>query len=95
MVVDDEIGVHELVRGALLDADMVVVGVRDSRAALDLLEELSCDLMLVETTLPVSGERVLVPVKPSDRYQKVCSDSYLKKPFTDRDVVEFIDRHID
>ena len=94
MVVDDEVGVQELVRGALLDSETVVVGARNSRAALDLLEDLSCDLMLVESRLPMSRERVLVPVKPGDRYQKKRPESFLKKPFTEDELVDFVTKHI-
>ena len=95
MVVDEEMGIHELVRGALLESETVVVGARSSRAALDLLEDLSCDLMLVESTLPVSRERVLVPVKPDDRYQMKQSELFLKKPFTEEELVDFVLKHIE
>jgi hypothetical protein len=95
MVVDDEVGVQELVRGAFLDSETVVIGARNSRMALDLLEDLSCDLMLVESCLPLSREQVLVPVKPGDRYQKKRSESFLKKPFTEDELVEFISKCIE
>ena len=95
MVVDDEVGIQELVRGALLDSETVVVGARNSRAALDLLDDMSCDLMLVESRLPLSRERVLVPVKPGDRFQKKRSESFLKKPFTEDELVKFISQHIE
>ena len=94
MVVDDEVGVHELVRGALLDAETVVVGARNSREALDLLEDLPCDLLLVDSILPVSREQVLVAMKPGEQFQKKHPDMFLKKPFSKEQLVDFVVNYI-
>ena len=95
MVVDSEVGVHDMVRGAMQGSNMEVLSACDSRSALVLLEGASCDLMLVESTMPVSRESVLVPIQPGDRYQKVCSESFLKKPFTENELVDFVSQHLE
>jgi DNA-binding NtrC family response regulator len=94
MVVDDEPGIQKQIQMAIQDEDTVVIGAQDSRSAIAAIEDSRCDLMLVKSVLPVSREPILVPMKPNERYMMKSSQSFLKKPFTDGDLKNFITRHI-
>ena len=93
MIVDDEPGVQEQIRIAMRDTDARVIHALDSRSALSMLDDTECDLMLVRSVAPVSMEPVLVPIKPTERYMLPTSQSFLKKPFTDKELIEFLTLH--
>ena len=94
MVVDDEPGVQEQIQMAMWDEDARIICAQDSRSALAMLDDAGCDLMLVNSVLPVSKEPVLVSMKPNERYMMESPQSVLKKPFTKEELIDFLALHI-
>jgi CheY-like chemotaxis protein len=94
MVVDTDNTVHDLVKAAVSEQDTRIVSMDNSRDALTYLEtNPAIDLLLIQSTLPVSKESVLVPIKPEERYQTLPSETVLRKPFTVADIQFFLQQH--
>ncbi|MBU0497307.1 MAG: hypothetical protein KKG04_05060 [Candidatus Thermoplasmatota archaeon] len=95
MVIDTDHAVHDLVKAAVSEQDTQVISMDNSRDALTFLEtKQPIDLLLIQSTLPVSKEPVLVPIKPHERYQTMPSEKVLRKPFTLLDIQSFLQQQI-
>lgn len=92
MIVDDEPSVLEQVRSYLEHDEFDVVTVTNSRQALDVLDdkEDTVDLILIDTPIPGSSEKGLFSVKPKSTTQTAKTDTFLQKPFTREQLINFV-----
>ena len=95
MIVDDEVAVLEKVKTFLESNEMDVVVANNSRQALELMEkEETVDLILINTPMPCSDKTALFPMKPNTKLTTGETESFLLKPFTKKQLVNFVKERI-
>jgi len=100
MVVDDETSILEEVKSCLEDEDFEVITVDNNRKAFELIERDSEDnfsLILIDTSLPDSNIPAFFSMKPSSKKDIDTSreEDFLQKPFTKKQLIDFIKRKIE
>lgn len=100
MVIDDEINILEEVKSCLKEEDLKVVTVDNNRKAFELIEEDSEDnisLILIDTSFPDSNIPAFFSMKPSSKRNIDTSreEDFLKKPFTKKQLIDFIMKKIE
>jgi len=95
MIVDDEVAVLEKVK-TFLESDKVdVVTASNSRQALELMEkEETFDLILINTPMPCSDKTALFSMKPNSKLTTGETESFLQKPFTKEQLINFVKERI-
>lgn len=95
MIVDDEVDVLEKVKSFLESDEVDVVTANNSRQALELMEkEGTFDLILIGTPMPCSDKTALFPMKPNSKLTTGETDTFLQKPFTKEQLVNFVKERI-
>ena len=98
MIVDEETDFLKQVKATLENDDFKVVTARNSREALDRLEdenEETFDLILVNTRMPGSTlTNALFSMRPSLKKLPGGIENFLQKPFTREELVEFVKEKI-
>ena len=95
MIVDDEVAVLEKVKTFLESDEVDVVTASNSRQALELMEkEETFDLILINTPMPCSNKTALFSMKPSSKLTTGETESFLQKPFTKEQLVNFVKERI-
>lgn len=95
MIVDDEVAVLEKVKTFLESDEVDVVTASNSRQALELMEkEETFDLILINTPMPCSNKTALFPMKPNSKLANGETESFLQKPFTKEQLVNFVKERI-
>jgi len=95
MIVDDEITVLEKVKSFLESDKVDVVTANNSRQALEILEkEQNIDLILIDTPMPGGETTALYPTKPNSKLTVSETESFLQKPFTKEQLINFIKERI-
>jgi len=94
MIIDEETDFLRQVKAMLEKEHVDVVTVRNSREALDRLNEENeeaFDLILVHTRMPGSTiTTALFSMKPTSKKQHVGIENFLQIPFTREELVEFV-----
>ena len=95
MIVDDEVAVLEKVKTFLESDEVDVVTASNSRQALELMEkEETFDLILINTPMPCSNKTALFSMKPNSKLTTDETESFLQKPFTKEQLVNFVKERI-
>ena len=116
LVVDDELGILEIVRRVLGRANYTVIPSRDGDDAWDILERNrpSIDLVVTDIAMPGPIDGIVLANKIRQKYQNLSvlfmtgwlpeRDKFatgmardrrlLRKPFSPRELLEFIDSHL-
>ena len=95
MVIDDEPEILKLVKKSLEKDEFEVVTATNSRQALELLDnekEVNFGLILIDTTMPGSRKRALFSMRPGTKKDTSNINDFLQKPFTDKQLVDFVKR---
>jgi len=95
MVIDDEPEILKLVKSSLEKDAFAVVTAKNSRQALELLDnekEVNFGLILIDTTMPGSKKRALFSMIPGTKKDTSNINDFLQKPFTDKQLVDFVKR---
>ena len=116
LVVDDKLGILDIVRRVLEQANYTVIPSRDGGDAWDILERNrpSIDLVLTDIVMPGPIDGIVLANKIRQKYQNLSvlfmtgwlpeRDKFatgmardrrlLRKPFSPRELLEFIDSHL-
>ena len=95
MIVDDESAILEKVKSFLESDEVDVVTANNSRQALELMEkEGNIDLILIDTQMPCSDKTALFSMKPDSKLATGKTDTFLQKPFTKEQLVNFVKEKI-
>ena len=99
MVIDDETSILDEVKSCLKDEDLEIVTVDNNRKAFELIEDDKEDifsLILIDTSLPDSNIPAFFSMKPSSKLDIDTSreENFLQKPFTKKQLIEFIKKKI-
>ena len=95
MIVDDEVAVLEKVKTFLESDEVDVVTASNSRQALELMDkEETFDLILINTPMPCSNKTALFSMKPNSKLTNGKTESFLQKPFTKEQLVNFVKERI-
>lgn len=99
MVVDDETNILQEIKTNLMDDNIQVIGVSDSREALELMRDDKEDkygLILIDTLLPGTNKTALFSMKPKSKiHMDVNKDEdFLQKPFTIDELKNFVKRKL-
>lgn len=95
MIVDDEVAVLEKVKSFLEDDDVDVVTANNSRQVLELMNEKeNVDLILIDTPMPCSDKTALFSMKPNAKLATNETESFLQKPFTKQQLINFVKERI-
>lgn len=95
MIVDDEVAILEKVKTFLENDEVGVVTANNSRQALELMEkEGNFDLILIGTQMPCSDKTALFSMKPNSKLATSKTDTFLQKPFTKKQIVNFVKEKI-
>ena len=95
MIVDDEVAILEKVKSFLESDEVGVVTANNSRQALELMEkEGNFDLILIDTQMPCSDKTALFSMKPESKLATGKIDTFLQKPFTKEQLVNFVKEKI-
>ena len=95
MIVDDEVAVLEKVKTFLESDEVDVVTASNSRQALELMDkEETFDLILINTPMPCSNKTALFSMKPNSKLTTSETESFLQKPFTKEQLVNFVKERI-
>ena len=97
MIIDDEPEILKLVKKSLEKDDFEVVTVTNSRQAIELMDnekELNFGLILIDTTMPGSKKRALFSMKPGTKKDISNINDFLQKPFTDKQLIDFVKRKV-
>lgn len=95
MIIDDEVATLEKVKSFLESDEIGVVTANNSRQALELMEkEGNFDLILIDTQMPGSDKTALFSMKPDSKLVTCKTDTFLQKPFTKEQLVNFVKEKI-
>ncbi|UCF13129.1 MAG: response regulator [Thermoplasmatales archaeon] len=96
MIVDDEVAILEKVKAFLESDEVDVVTANNSRQALELMmeKEGKIDLILIDTQMPCSDKTALFSMKPDSKLATGKTDTFLQKPFTKEQLVNFVKEKI-
>jgi DNA-binding response OmpR family regulator len=98
MIVDEETDIVKQVKTILKKEDVEVVTATNSRQALSRLKEENeetFDLILINTRMPGSQKTTaLFSLKPIFKKQPNGIENFLQKPFTKKQLVEFVKEKI-
>jgi DNA-binding NtrC family response regulator len=95
MIVDDEVAILEKVKSFLESDEIGVVTANNSRQALELMEkEGNFDLILINTQMPGSDKTALFSMKPNSKLATGKTDTFLQKPFTKEQLINFVKEKI-
>lgn len=99
MIVDDEINMLEGIKSCLESDNFEVITATNSREAIEHIrngEEENVSLILVDTSLPDSGESALFSMKPRSRMNIDTSnlENFLQKPFTNEQLLDFVKERV-
>jgi DNA-binding NtrC family response regulator len=98
MIVDEEVDFLKQVKAVLEKEDVEVVTVRNSREALERLQEdneETFDLILVNTRMPGSKlTNALFSMRPALKKLPAGIENFLQRPFTKEELVEFVKEKI-
>ncbi len=95
MIVDDEVAILEKVKSFLESDEVGVVTANNSRQALEIMEkEGNFDLILIDTQMPCSDKTALFSMKPESKLATGKTDTFLQKPFTKEQLVNFVKEKI-
>ena len=95
MVIDEKTAILSKVKSYLEQVEFTIITVDNNRQALERIEkEQTIDLILVTTLLPESDKTAFFSMKPSDRLSDGGSDNFLPKPFTKKQLIDFINEKI-
>jgi DNA-binding NtrC family response regulator len=95
MIVDDEVAIHEKVKTYLENNEVDVLTANNSRQALEILGKgETIDLILIDTPMPGSDTPALYPMKPNSNLSTSETKSFLPKPFTKEQLINFIKERI-
>ena len=91
MIVDDETNVIEKVKSFLEDDELDIVTANNSRQALEIIEQgRNFDLILIDTPMPGSDKEALFMMKPDSKLTNSETNTFLEKPFTKDQLVNFL-----
>ncbi|UCD13410.1 MAG: response regulator [Thermoplasmatales archaeon] len=91
MIVDDEATVGEKVKSYLDNDELDIITANNSRQALELMEKgETFDLILIDTPMPCSDKAALFLMKPNSNLTTGGTDTFLQKPFTKEQLVNFV-----
>lgn len=99
MIVDDEISVIESIKSCLTEEDFEIVTAENNRKAFEIMDtekEKNFSLILINTCLPNSNVPAFFPIKPKSKsiIDTSIEDNFLKKPFTENELLTFIRKRI-
>jgi len=97
MIIDDEPAILKLVKSSLEKDDFEVVTATNSRQAIELMDnekEVNFGLILIDTTMPGSKKRALFSMRPGTKKDTSNLNDFLQKPFTDKQLIDFVKRKI-
>jgi len=97
MIVDDEISILEQVKYILKKEDFEVVTADNNRRAFEIMDyDNDFNLILIGTHLPNSNIPAFFSMKPESKRDIDTSteDNFLKKPFTEEELLNFIKNRI-
>jgi DNA-binding NtrC family response regulator len=99
MVVDNEITILENIKSCLKQEDLEVITVDNNRKAFEIMEndkENNFSLILISTRFPNSKTPAFFSMKPKSKSNIDTSteENFLKKPFTNEELLEFIRKRI-
>ncbi|MDH7507070.1 MAG: response regulator [Candidatus Thermoplasmatota archaeon] len=99
MIVDDETSVLEYIKTCLKKEDIEVVTVDNNRKAFEILDdkkENDFNLILIKTKIPNTNTIALFPIKPNStkNIDIVNEENFLKKPFTEEGLLDFIKKKL-
>ena len=91
MIVDDEVAILEKVKTYLENNEVDVLTAKNSRQALEILGKgENIDLILIDTPMPGEDTTALYPMKPNSKLTTTDMKSFLPKPFTKEQLINFI-----
>jgi DNA-binding NtrC family response regulator len=95
MIVDDEVAILEMVKTYLESNEVDVLTANNSRQALEILGKgENIDLILIDTPMPGEDATALYPMKPNSKLTTTDMKSFLPKPFTKEQLINFIKERI-
>jgi len=99
MVINDETDILEKVKSSLETDDFEVVTASDSRQALKLMaedKEENYGLILIDTPLPGTKKSAFFSIKPKSKMYTNTSkmEDFLQKPFTEKQLLNFVKKKL-
>jgi len=95
MVIDEKTEILSQVKSYLEKDEFTIITADNNRQAIKLMDkEKTIDLILVTTSLPAIDKTAFFSMKPSARFFTEGSDNFLQKPFTKKQLVDFINEKI-
>jgi len=99
MIIDDEIIVSENIKSCLIKEDFEIVTAENNRKAFEIMDtekEKNFSLILINTRLPNSKVHAFFPIKPKSKsnFDTTIEDNFLKKPFSEEELLNFIRKRI-
>jgi len=96
MIVDDETSVIEKVKSFLGDNELDIISANNSRQALEIIQtRKNLDLILIDTLMPGTKKSALYSTKPNSKLSSIEGNTFLQKPFTKDQLINFIRKNID